>query len=199
MAVLNRICHESHRPVREVNNEIPEQLASIIDRLLDKKPSRRPSSAAEVQQTLAGLLSDVQQGRLRRPNVWHRLSRTQRIVASVVVVTVLIGAGVWMCTWLDRPEVAPPAIRTGPSPPVHRGEEYSGDAVTKFSPSGPRPRQSTPRRPPPSKLNSIGWNRKCPLVIRICSNRRLPGAANSMLPNADYFSWRTSLIRTSFH
>ena len=56
MAVLNRICHDRPRPVREINRKIPDELADVIERLLEKKPSRRFASADEVQQALADVL-----------------------------------------------------------------------------------------------------------------------------------------------
>ena len=55
MAVLNRICHEPHRPLDEVNPDVPVELAELVDRLLAKilrsasptrtksKPAVRPS------------------------------------------------------------------------------------------------------------------------------------------------------------
>jgi hypothetical protein len=71
MAVLQRLCHESHRPVWRVNRCIPDELSELIDRLLEKKPSRRYATADEVQDRLAELLSRVQQGyRTRLTAVW---------------------------------------------------------------------------------------------------------------------------------
>jgi len=37
MAVLHRICHDRHRPVWEINPDVPDELCRIIDRLLEKK------------------------------------------------------------------------------------------------------------------------------------------------------------------
>ena len=66
MAVLHRICHEKHRPVWQWNKDVPDELSDVIDRLLEKKPSRRLASADEVRQELATLLSRVQQQGLGR-------------------------------------------------------------------------------------------------------------------------------------
>ena len=52
LAVLNRLTDERHRPVRELNPDVPEWLAAVIDRLLAKSPDDRFQSAREV----AGLL-----------------------------------------------------------------------------------------------------------------------------------------------
>jgi hypothetical protein len=61
VAVIRRVCDETPRPVRELNPDIPEPLARLIERLLAKKPADRPTSAREVANLLAGLLA-VQQG-----------------------------------------------------------------------------------------------------------------------------------------
>jgi serine/threonine protein kinase len=81
LAVLHRICREPHRPVWQTNNEIPDELSDLIDRLLEKKPSRRPASAAEASERLAAQLSRIQQygpGRrrfrgLRSRRTWRRV------------------------------------------------------------------------------------------------------------------------------
>jgi len=65
MAVLNRTCHDPHRPVQQSNSEIPDELAQIIDRLLAKDPARRIESATALQQKLEDLLAAAQSGRLR--------------------------------------------------------------------------------------------------------------------------------------
>ena len=48
LGVLRRVCDDAHRPVREVNPEIPAELATIIDRLLAKEPGERIQTSAEV-------------------------------------------------------------------------------------------------------------------------------------------------------
>jgi hypothetical protein len=74
MAVLNRICHEPHRPVDDVNPDVPIELAELVDRLLAKNPSERFATAEEVETHLASLLSHMQQGhRLRRRSWWRQL------------------------------------------------------------------------------------------------------------------------------
>ncbi len=52
LAVLRRVCDETPRPVREVNRDIPDWLAAIIDRLLAKEPARRYQDASEVAELL---------------------------------------------------------------------------------------------------------------------------------------------------
>jgi len=60
LAVLRRICDDQPRPIREMNPEIPDWLATIVIRLLAKNPDERFSSAKELSELLAGCLAHVQ-------------------------------------------------------------------------------------------------------------------------------------------
>jgi hypothetical protein len=62
-AVLKRVIDASPRPIREVNNEIPEWLCEIIAKLHAKKPEDRFQTAKEVAELLGQRLADVQAGR----------------------------------------------------------------------------------------------------------------------------------------
>jgi serine/threonine protein kinase len=95
MAVLHRICHDRQRPLPQLNANIPLELVSVIDRLLEKKPARRFASASELQQVLAGVLNDIQQPRrwtgkrwlVRLPNYrWQWLIAAIGLLASVLSV-----------------------------------------------------------------------------------------------------------------
>ncbi|HVW01305.1 MAG TPA: serine/threonine-protein kinase, partial [Planctomycetaceae bacterium] len=52
LVVLRKMTEERPRPIRELNPEIPEWFAHIVERLLAKKPSDRYQSAREVADTL---------------------------------------------------------------------------------------------------------------------------------------------------
>ena len=76
MAMLNRICHEPHRPVDDVNPDVPLELAELVDRLLAKDPAERFATAREVETRCAELLAHMQQGhRLRRRSWWRQLQQ----------------------------------------------------------------------------------------------------------------------------
>ncbi len=62
LGVLKRVCDDNHRPVREVNPDIPEWLAQIIDRLLAKDRAERYQSADEVVDVLGTQLAICQRG-----------------------------------------------------------------------------------------------------------------------------------------
>jgi len=57
LAILNRICNEKHRPVREVNSDVPVTVANIVDRLLEKDSRIRYQSASDVRDECLKLLS----------------------------------------------------------------------------------------------------------------------------------------------
>lgn len=135
MAVLHKICHERHRPVREVNPDVPGQLSAVIDRLLEKKPQRRPGNAAELQQELAKLLSDLQQGRLRTRSALRSRS-VFRIAGSIAAVGVAIAVIAWAATWLRRTEPKP----TDSNAKIEPREDtatYAGDFVSGLLSIGP--------------------------------------------------------------
>ncbi|OYW17753.1 MAG: hypothetical protein B7Z55_11920, partial [Planctomycetales bacterium 12-60-4] len=60
LTVLRSICEDTPQPIREINPEIPQWLAQIVNRLLAKDPERRFQSAAELSQLLGQYLTDLQ-------------------------------------------------------------------------------------------------------------------------------------------
>lgn len=100
MAILNRICHEDHRPVDEVNSDIPPELADTIDRLLSKDANHRFRTAQEVEQHLETLLSRMQAGRRSYRLGWKRGWQRWRPTVmtglrnmAIVTACVLVGIG----------------------------------------------------------------------------------------------------------
>jgi eukaryotic-like serine/threonine-protein kinase len=97
MAVLNRICHSSHRPVNEVNHEVPVEVCQLVDRLLSKKPQDRFESIQHVESRIDELLSALQTGRLSlaprlKSTEPNRSWRSFQIGASVIAALGLIAA-----------------------------------------------------------------------------------------------------------
>lgn len=74
LAVLNRICHQSHRAVDENRHDVPGMLAKLIDQLLQKDRRRRPASATVVAEKLTEMLSQYRGKPNRLPS-----RRTQRL------------------------------------------------------------------------------------------------------------------------
>jgi eukaryotic-like serine/threonine-protein kinase len=100
MAVLHRLCHEKHRPVWQTNKNIPDELSDVVDRLLEKKPSRRLATADEVQQELATLLSRVQQQGLtrRRLGSWRSRRMRRRVWGAAAAISLIVAA-VGVTSW----------------------------------------------------------------------------------------------------
>lgn len=78
MGVLNRICHEAHRPVREINETVPVPLAQVIDRLLAKPAADRYASAETLEQALGDILRALKDGRLKLARPKARTDSKQR-------------------------------------------------------------------------------------------------------------------------
>lgn len=106
MAVLHRICSDRHRPVRQANPMIPDELSDLIDRLLEKKPSRRYLSARDVELTLSSVLSSIQQPRPSRRRWFRRLRRSRPRIAAVIGIGLVIAALGWLAGWYDFGRVA---------------------------------------------------------------------------------------------
>ncbi len=104
LAILNRICNEQHRPVEQVNSEVPAELAEIVDCLLSKKPSERFRDAKEVELVLERLLMQLQNGhrssRLRWRRLWLQWRATVgRTLIGVTVITACVFAGMSLSPW----------------------------------------------------------------------------------------------------
>lgn len=101
MGVLNRICHSNHRPLAEINENVPLEVSQLVDRLMAKEPSKRFSSASEVEQEADRLLAALQSGKLRlqtRPTAlasWLNSSSLRRSFIGILVVAVVVGFAAW--------------------------------------------------------------------------------------------------------
>lgn len=96
MAVLNRICHHPHRPLKSVNSSVPRELSQLVDRLLAKRAAKRFESAEAVESALEQMLAAIQEGRMRiEPS--PRLKRSRRrwsvaLLAAIAVASLLTTA-----------------------------------------------------------------------------------------------------------
>jgi serine/threonine-protein kinase len=124
MAVLHRICHDRHRPVREVNPDLPGELSAVIDRLLDKRPRHRPGSAAEVQQTLAEILADLQQGGVGR----RRSQKRWRVIVAAALAGALAIAALgvfWIGPHAEQPKQPRVRLPVGRAEPLSESPAFS--------------------------------------------------------------------------
>jgi WD40 repeat protein len=100
LTILKQITESKHRPVRELNPEVPEWLAEMIDELLAKKPEDRYQTAADLAEVLEYVwtqmksstaeLPAVCQEELKRRSIRHRLI-IGGIGAGLLVMGVLAG------------------------------------------------------------------------------------------------------------
>ena len=61
VAVMHRVVHDVPRPIRDVNEDIPNWLCEIVDKLLAKEAEDRFASAEEVEDLLSRHLAHLQQ------------------------------------------------------------------------------------------------------------------------------------------
>jgi WD40 repeat protein len=99
--VLHRICHDTPRPIREINPEIAGWLVGIIERLLKKDAAERFQSAKEVAELLGQYLAHALQPAIvtlpgkelvspkRQPGV--RRWRWSVAVVALLAVTFVVG------------------------------------------------------------------------------------------------------------
>ncbi len=96
MGVLHRICQHRHRPVWQVNSTIPDELSAVIDRLLEKRPSKRFASAEAAADVMSRILANLQHRRPRlslRLRSWgRRHRRVSWLAASALLVTASVTA-----------------------------------------------------------------------------------------------------------
>jgi tetratricopeptide (TPR) repeat protein len=82
MAVLTRILFEPTPNLNEIVPEAPEKLASLVARMLQKDPAKRPRDGTQVAHELAAI-----EDRPRVVDVWEEdsISHAERSLASVIV------------------------------------------------------------------------------------------------------------------
>jgi serine/threonine protein kinase len=92
LAVLRRICESKPRPIREINPEIPDWLAEIVDRLLEKDPQDRFQSAEEVADLLGRHLAHLQHPSAMPIPARIKSRSRSKLPAHMVNVSKVIGA-----------------------------------------------------------------------------------------------------------
>lgn len=96
-AVLRRVSDDRPRSLREVNPDVPQWLAALIDRLLAKEASVRFSSAADVAEVLKHHLAELQRTGTSAPlgpSAPPRIGRppTRSLNTTIVASVVALGA-----------------------------------------------------------------------------------------------------------
>jgi serine/threonine protein kinase len=89
MDLLRRVCDETPTPVREINPNVPEWLAAVIERLHAKDPAQRFSSAQEAADVLEYHLARLAALQSLPPRPKHR----RVLLAASVFLLLLIASG----------------------------------------------------------------------------------------------------------
>lgn len=137
MAVLNRICTDKHRPVDVANEQIPADLAKLIDKLLEKSVGSRPQTATMVSHELRRQLQDS------RSRKRFRKAHRRRHWAAATCFGVLLFLTAFFVYVLDvlGPANAPDSGAQNSNSPVQAAAESLEIA----------PEQNTPLSPPISE------------------------------------------------
>ena len=92
MGVLNRICNEKHRPVDQTNADVPSEVVSLVDKLLEKDPTSRFDSMHAVESEMERLLKALQSGGLSLKKKTDRIPLVAWIMKHLVnPYTIVIG------------------------------------------------------------------------------------------------------------
>lgn len=111
MGVLQRVCNEEPQGIRESNSAVPEQLETIIEKLLEKSPANRFESAVDLQNYLREYLAHLQQPTARKaPRKLRTASvRARRrkwaigTVSGIALLALCVGAGWIAANWRGKP------------------------------------------------------------------------------------------------
>lgn len=105
LAVINAIAHTEQAPLVQVRPEVPEQLAGIAGRAMEKAADRRYASAREMLHDLelCGAGTPTEASRVRPPSpalpATRRVPRPRAIAAALLALVAISAAGAW---WVQR-------------------------------------------------------------------------------------------------
>jgi WD40 repeat protein len=118
LAILKQITDTKHRPLRELNPDVPEWLAEMVDELLEKKPENRYQSASDLAEVLEYAWARMRSSSDELPTVCQEEMKQRR--ARNRVVYSAIGAGLLALGLLAGMFL--PRFSTTPSAPVSAAE-----------------------------------------------------------------------------
>lgn len=120
LAVLHQVAATDPPSLAELRPDLPPAFVSLIDNLLCKQPSRRPSDAGAVAKRLSRAIAEVTSGMSMRSI--RRRQRNQRYIGAVAAAVMLLGTVAGGYRWfphVSREIAAPaPAVPGMPEAPV---------------------------------------------------------------------------------
>jgi serine/threonine-protein kinase len=96
-AVLRRVCEDCPRPLRDINPDVPDWLAEVVDLLLAKDAGGRFATAAEVADVLRHHLAELQRTgtskplRTNAPTPVQKRANTKAVAAVLMTSVVVLG------------------------------------------------------------------------------------------------------------
>jgi len=118
LAILKQITETKQRPLKELNPDIPEWLAEMVDELLQKKPENRYQSAADLAEVLEYAWARMRSSSDELPTVCQEELKHRRVRNRVVYAA--IGAGLLALGLLAGMFL--PRFSTSPGAPVSAAE-----------------------------------------------------------------------------
>ncbi len=153
LAILRRICDDAPRPISDVNPDIPDWLAEIIEKLHAKDRERRFQTASEVAELLGRHLAHLQQPKIvpRPPRLGYRScaahaaqQRWRRRIAVAAVAMLLSGLAVvaiilWQPWATHLPTGSEPPVPNVAVPAEATDAQTTALAATEFDADGSDP------------------------------------------------------------
>ncbi|HEY1379265.1 MAG TPA: protein kinase, partial [Gemmataceae bacterium] len=144
LAVLRRVEEDRPRPVREINPDVPEWLARVVEKLMERDPADRFQTAAEVADLLEGYLAHRRQpGTVAAPELppppaaecveLRPAAPRRRWLIPAAAAALLAGLAIILAQVAAPPIVSTQAALSA-GPPVKPVEFYQG-----FRGAGPLP------------------------------------------------------------
>ena len=99
LSTLMAIVKDAPQPIQRIASGVPPEVASIINRCLEKDPDRRYASAAGVERDLESAYQAITSGSISVPALLRTARRPRVGIALGCLVALLVAAGVW---WARR-------------------------------------------------------------------------------------------------
>lgn len=119
-AKLNAVLNSSPAPIEEQRRDLPQELAELIGRLLDKNPDVRPATPAELIRILSPFTEGADLGRLMDSTLVGRLQTTltsTKTASSMNVSSRLIETDPDVSRHATSPARTPASTEPSPDPP----------------------------------------------------------------------------------